>query len=189
MKHLCLALFLFACSYLPGQSGTELGAFHSRNSFHLEVGGKAWGGSLNYERRYIPYENLRWAWQLGVGRRMDARWIPDPDEESNLLFPISVHLMYGPDHHQLEVSLGTTLKTTTGFSRGNVGYPTIEGGFRMMGTCQIGYRYQPHVYGPVFRVFYSPIYQYLNQHTPGEPSFFHWLGVSLGWALKHAYVG
>lgn len=191
MKFAYPIVFIFLGLFISSQaqSGTDLNAFQSRNIFHLEVGGKAWGYSLNYERRYILRSDLRFSWQFGVSRRTGNSWTPDPDAQRNLLLPVSVHLMYGEGNHQAEVALGTTLKTRTGFSSGNTRFPTIEGGFWMMGVMQAGYRYQAPDYGPVFRIFYSPIYQYLNQHTVGEKSFYHWFGISLGWALKHAYVG
>ncbi len=194
MKKAKLSALIFSCflllsSLAVAQSGTDFNAFRSRNAFHLEAGGKAWGWSLNYERRYILSADLRFSWQLGVSKRIGNDWTPDPDRERDFLIPISLHLMYGGGKHQAEAALGTTLKTIHGFSSGNVRYPTLEGGFWMMGVGQLGYRFQSPDYGPVFRVFYSPIYQYLNRHTVGEKSFYHWFGVSVGWALKHAYVG
>lgn len=190
-KTLTLFLFLLLSLFIGGQaqSGTDFNAFRSRNAFHLEAGGKAWRWSLNYERRYFLRPDLRFSWQFGVSKRFGGNWTPDPDSQRDLLIPITLHLMYGGGNHQAEVALGTTLKTINGFSSGNVRFPTIEGGFWMMGVGQLGYRYQSPDYGPVIRVFYSPIYQYLNKHTVGEKSFYHWFGVSLGWALKHAYVG
>jgi hypothetical protein len=186
-----LSIFLLISLQISSsaQTGTDFNAFQSRNAFHLEIGGKAWGGSLNYERRYILRPDLRFSWQVGISKRFGGTWTRDPDIDRDLLIPITLHLMYGKGNHQAEIALGTTLKTINGFSSGNVRYPTIEGGFWMMGVGQAGYRFQLPDYGPVIRVFYSPIYQYLNRHTAGEQSFYHWFGLSVGWSLKHAYVG
>jgi hypothetical protein len=184
-------LFGLLSTAAHAQSSPHYNDFQARNSFHFELGGRAIPWSLNYERRYILNETTRWAFQLGVGNRMGEPNMRQQRlglDSSNLMFPLSLHLMKGRSRHQLEVGLGVTVQARHSIRQGNVRYPRLERGSRLAGAALIGYRFHPHLSGPVFRLFYSPLYQYLNRPPDQSNGFHHNFGLSVGWALQNVKV-
>lgn len=173
------------------QSAPDYNDFQARNAFHIELGGRAILWSLNYERRYILNESTRWAFQVGVGNQLGEPNMRQQRlglDSSNLMFPLSLHLLKGRSRHQLEVGLGATVQTRQSIRQGNVRYPQLERGSRLTGVGLIGYRFHSHLSGPVFRLFYSPLYQYLNRHPDEGTGFHHHFGLSVGWALQNVKV-
>ena len=147
--------------------------FHSRNAFFVEAAGKAINYSLNYERRYLINESQKVGVQVGVAPATGV-----------LYFPLSVNAIWGSSAHQLETGLGLTLEAESKLVNGRYTYHGLDS-VRTMATAHIGYRYQPSLGGILFRVAYTPRFEYPGRATEAGRQFVHWFGISLGWALKN----
>jgi hypothetical protein len=183
---LLLLVLLALLGPVTGQKAAE-NAYWSRNAFFLELGGKAWAYSLNYERRVVLSPMVRLGIQAGLGINL----IEDPPDfmhGGNLLLPFSLNWMIGKSENQFEAGFGTTVQGTSSFKFGQINYPTLGDKVKAIGFLHLGYRYHPPLGGLVFRVGYTPMFRYLNFFPPGGKHIQHWAGISIGIAPKNVNI-
>lgn len=140
------------------------------HAIYLEAGGAAGYGSINYEKSILHHRDLTLHIRMGVGtfRIVDYTRDFNPD----LLIPLSLHFLFGRDHH-LEVGAGNTFSSIV-HAENETFAPERDFGFHA--HFFLGYRYQKKEGGILLRGGYTPLIEsYRN--------FRHWAGISVGYAF------
>ena len=163
LKVISLALILLLTSVPASAQSTKDGETHfARNAVYLEALGPGVFYSFNYERRLTEIMSLRGgftAWNGLVG------------------FPLMVNGLLGQDEDYFEIGVGlvpgytpiSLLPSRSFIIRGT-------GNEVVYGTATLGYRYQPHDGGLLFRISFTPIFERHN-------TFMSWGGISAGYAF------
>lgn len=152
-KWLCLLLLFFM---------STTGFAQQRKGIFLEVGGSAGLGSINYERNFLDREQLDLNWRVGFS------FVPiDRNNGTNLIFPVLVHALIGPQAHKLELALGQGISLTT------------KGSFFAVTTPVVGYRLQKEDRPWYFRAVYTPLVSYIIDFQ-----WQHWGGLSIGYQFN-----
>jgi hypothetical protein len=130
-----------------------------KNSWFFELIGNGGVYSVNYDRLLTNSTSLRAGFS----------YLPWPTDISAITFPVMFNILSGVDNSKLEIGLGIMIFSISGWH-----FPVITGnkssGVFMAGS--IGYRYQPKVEGPFYRVTFTPYY--------GYDTLFPCLGFSIG---------
>ena len=134
----------------------------NRHNIYFEALGTGGFGSINYEWGFI--ERRKWRLSLRTG----FSFAPiESNNETELIFPILVHLVLGNSPHKLDVGIGQTLYTTT------------HGNTSLRAPLSIGYRLNPRNSRIFYRLSYTPIISYVE-----DGWLKHWGGISIGLKLK-----
>ncbi|MEZ4825573.1 MAG: hypothetical protein R3C61_04655 [Bacteroidia bacterium] len=183
--HLLFLLMLFTllpAGFVAGQS-QKYHEYYSRNTFFAEGLGRAVNFSFNYERRYIPGENIKLGLSVGIA----------PDIQ-RVNVPLGLSVQYGPGPHHLEVGGGLVFPFDSEVTTHRFIYNRLRLSRDQIYThAFIGYRYQPDLGGFTFRIGYVPMWGVRLQPVM-EPFYRlgkklqHWAGVSVGYSLKNANV-
>ena len=161
-----VSIFLL-CKTAPAQFSTKRMA---ANTVYLEVFGMGGYGSINYERLVLRHKNLHVGVRLGAGtyRLRDFETHINPD----ITVPFAVNAYYGKTHH-IELGVGQTFTSIVKASP--VDFKVMRDN-SFSSNINIGYRYQKHSKGMMFRMNYNPI-------MSTNSVFKHWYGVSIGYAF------
>ncbi len=142
----------------------------SRNLIYAEILGAGGYGSVNYEKLVYRKGELSMGMRVGAGTYnvRDFTGNINPD----LIFPFSINTyIYAP--HSIEVGLGNTFSSIVQVSQANWQPVRVN---RLSANFAVGYRYAKKEGGFVFRLGYTPIYEFYKR-------FVHWGGVSFGYAF------
>ncbi len=125
----------------------------AKEAWYIEVFGNTFVGSVNIDYRFHPNFNLRFGASymiFGFG------------------FPIMLNFITGKESpHHLE--LGAGIVSFIGGS-GEITFGTFQ-------TLTFGYRYQPKKGGVVFRISFTPLFNF-----PDKGEVWPWAGISIGYA-------
>lgn len=163
MTIISLTLILLLTSVpASAQSANDADGHFSLNAVYVEALGVGGFYSLNYERRISEIISLRGgftAWNGLVG------------------FPLMVNGLLGQDGDYFEIGVGLvpgytpiSLLSSRSFIIRGTGNEVVYG------TATLGYRYQPHDGGLLFRISFTPIFERHN-------TFMSWGGISAGYAF------
>ena len=144
----------------------------SKHSVYLEIGGLGGFGSINYENKIV----LKNKFSLGIRCGFSTVHIVDFTRKFNpdLIFPVSVQLLYGLKHC-IEVGVGQTLSNFPAVELEKSPIHTRITNFST--TFTAGYRFIHQKTGIFFRCGYTPIIE-------NNKYYKHWGGVSIGYAFK-----
>lgn len=141
-----------------------------RNAIYLEVLGPGIVYSINYDYHISQHFGLRAGfstWSLpGHSRRQDT-------EIDLVSFPVTANYLSGDGSSQLELGAGVV---PINFSWGL--FSEVVKKTTVLGTVTIGYRYQPADGGLVFRIGFTPLFNF-DVPQPIQP----WGGLSIGFAF------
>lgn len=159
-SNIAAVILVLALASVPAsaQSASDSTDHFCRNAMYVEAGGPGYLYSINYDYRITREVGFR------VGF---TTWSPVTT------FPVTLNLLIGNNTHHLEVGIGADL----GFTDFNLSF--LESALRAgeaVGTCTIGYRYQPDDGGFVFRIDFTPLF-------PPKKGVYPWGGISLGYAF------
>lgn len=160
---------------LVGTVGLTYAQFqYSRNVFYVEGMGQGGLYALNYERHFRLDESLYLAARVGAA--------PSPLSFNT---PVGINLLWGETAHRLEGGIGMTFLYRSVISQGSLilhYFERVEGSVKAL---YLGYRYQSPQGGFLFRIGYQPLFADASlQNGLGEQGFSHWMGISLGLALR-----
>lgn len=133
----------------------------AQSNIYLEIAGTGGLGSINYEKIYMPENNISYSLRTGFSMA--------PIDKNNgvaLIFPVMINGIYGQNKHKLEFGLGQSFTLST------------KGHVFIMGVSNLGYRLEPSAKSYFFRFTYTPIISYLIDFQ-----WQHWAGVSIGYKL------
>jgi hypothetical protein len=133
----------------------------SRESLYLEIAGSGGLGSINYEKQFLQEGITDLSWRVGFSIAPI-----DPNNGVGLVFPVMIHGLICSSPHKLELGVGQGITITTG------------GGFFILGTACVGYRYQSETSNWFYRVSYTPLISYLV-----DLQYQNWVGISIGYIL------
>ena len=140
------------------QSARDSSSNFSSNTIYVELGGAGGLYSVNYDHRISKEIGFRLgftAWSIVTG------------------FPVTLNYLVGSKGHYLELGIGAVLGFTSFQNRSFVESALRVG--QSVGTATIGYRYQPHGGGLLFRIAFTPLF------PPNH--FYPWGGISFGYAF------
>jgi hypothetical protein len=125
------------------------------NNAYLELGGNAGLGSVNYERMLSEFFCIR----IGV--------LPNPDfflfgSPPIAYVPLGLSWLFGRNEQKFE--LGATVTLPQG---------------SLLGSVNIGYRYQPKGSGLLFRIAFTPMI--VDFGPRADSNIIPWGGISFGW--------
>ena len=181
-KRLLLSLLAawFSAFAAPAQSREKPVPNRRAKAVYVELlGASITGFSLNYDMRFKRGTNIGWGARIGMGMNR-----ADKDEryQRDRYLPIMIYRTVGGQRAALELGFGTTLwhsqeyyqvNTLTG-AQGSFTKNTY--GSQLFGN--VGLRLQPKRFGPVVRIYWSPII------IPSEGLMPYWAGVSFGFGFK-----
>ncbi len=152
-------LFIWASVPAKAQSAKDSTSRYCQNAMYVELGGTGGLYSVDYDHRITKEIGFRvgfTTWSIVTG------------------FPVTANYLIGSHGHYLEIGIGADLGFTTFEDRS-----LLENALRLggaVGTCTIGYRYQPNHGGFVFRIDFTPLF-------PPKDHVYPWGGISLGYAF------
>ncbi len=139
----------------------------ARNLIYSEVLGVGGYGSVNYERIIYNKKYLMFAMRFGTS----SYHIKDYTNKINpdILIPLSVNGYYGKSH-KIEWGVGETFSNIVYANLAEFKPKRIT---NFHTHFSVGYRYQKHSSGIIFRCAYTPIVEYNKFYR-------HWAGISFG---------
>lgn len=166
MKSYLFFFFFLATAFV---SAKEV-AIEKRENHHvfLECAGTSMFWSLNYEFQMLRYESFQFKPRVGFSfmnafdfeRKFNPNWT----------IPISFNCTYGRRNHHVEVGSSITASLNYFY---NVNSKVKDYEWNVSSGFIAGYRYQNPDKKMVYRVFYSPIWEYFQHYR-------HWGGASVG---------
>ncbi len=146
----------------------------SKNTIYIEGAGVGGYGSINYEHIYsLPNyssSKIAVAFRLGVS----TYYLHDYTDTFNpeIIVPIGLHFLYGHNH---KLELGAE-KTITSFVRASSRNFQPKRDIHHHAHFTVGYRYQKHKGGFMFRIAYTPLLEFNTDYQ-------HWGGLSVGYTF------
>lgn len=164
-----ILIYLLAWPVNSVRAGQQDGGY-AANSIFIQVLGKAGYGSVNYERLFLPEQNVSPGIRIGLGgyNMRDFTGALNPD----LIMPVSVVAFYGSPH-AAEVSAGMIFSSIVQVSQG-VWKP--ERVYRSSASIGIGYRYMKKEGGVMLGIVYNPVLEFYERLV-------HWGGISVGFSF------
>ncbi len=133
----------------------------SKDYLHLELGGTAGLGSIQWERSFQARAGIEYSWVCGF-----STFPIDANNGIVFLVPTLLRCSVGESEHRAELSIGQVLSLST------------KGSMFSMFTPAVGYRYQQTKSRWVYAIRYTPIISYLLQFQ-----YQHWVGLNVGYQL------
>jgi hypothetical protein len=165
-----LGLVLCICSlfFLSQLTYAQIGK--AKNAVYLELGGNAFGYSLNYER-IVYQQNM-----LQVGARIGVSLVPENTFfgiASYPIVPLEMIALFGKRTHHLETGIGVTPYVGYQYYVGAIGVDFLKEKLEAAVTFRLGYRYQKPNGGFMARVGIMPFLSSDGYLLP-------WAGISIG---------
>lgn len=176
-----LQLFLISLSitllHMESNAQTENPTDYPKNSVYLEVGGNGVLYSINYDRLFQTPKMGKYAIRIGYGFSKNFN-------NNRLIintFPFEITGLYSlkNEKHFFEVGPGIT-----GFYRAR--YTTGDKLTLLLFTARIGYRYQKSDGGTLFRIGFTPLYDFYSFNPQNAIEYNTWL-LSAGISVGHTF--
>ncbi len=141
-----------------------------RNTVFIEAGGLGGYGTLNYEKLILQKYQLMYTIRVGIStyRLVDFTNNFNPD----VILPVTFNAMYGFDH-KVEIGIGNSFSNIVHASFPDM-KPTRNS--EISTIFSFGYRYQNNSGGMVYRIAYTPIFEFNKYYR-------HWIGISFGYSF------
>ena len=192
LRSILFATFLFICDISNAQKilttakdSVYKTLFNRRGkSIYFEAGGPGVLYSINYDVRFSKTQN-------GVGIRAGISYFPRNQNENLITVPVIVNYLAGKKGHYLELGAGATFfhfnaiediffySDNSESNPHSVDYvPKLHGQTGIIGSLNVGYRYQPLKGGFTFRAGGGPMATSKKQYP-------FWPYMSFGYAFKN----
>lgn len=145
-------------------------AMEAKNAVYLEVGGNAFGYSLNYERIVFQKNKLKLGARIGISLVPENTFYgiaPYP------IVPLEMIALLGKSNHHLETGIGVTPYVGYSYHDGYPGVAFLEEKLEAAATFRLGYRYQKPNGGFMARVGIMPF-------LTSDGYLLPWGGISIG---------
>jgi hypothetical protein len=132
--------------------------FKNKNSIQFELFGHGLFYSFNYERILLNGQKFKTSGQAGIS------YYPPKTNIRDIWIPVVIDELYSFDRHHLELGFGYVFVNEAGRTSD---YEVISREWNGFLTGRIGYRYQMPDGRFIFRIGFTPLYEYeFNEFHP-----------------------